>query len=89
MKFTKDPRDTNMYSWLDDQAFFFEDNALAYNSHDWGIDPAKFETDNGLREMFELTAISNLPDTGVAFSASMEGKKYPFFGTQFHPEMTS
>jgi hypothetical protein len=38
--------------------------------------------------MFELTAISYLPD-GTPFSASMEGKKYPFYGNQFHPEVTT
>jgi len=54
---------------------------MAYNSHDWGIDPKKFETDEGLREMFEVTAVHHLPDTGAVFVASIESKKYPFFGT--------
>jgi gamma-glutamyl hydrolase len=35
--------------------------------------------------MFEVTAISYMPD-GRPFVASIESKKYPIFGTQFHPE---
>jgi gamma-glutamyl hydrolase len=62
---------------------------MTYNSHDYGIDPSKFETDEGLKSMFEVTALHHLPDTGAAFVASIESPKYPFFGTQFHPEMTS
>ena len=63
---------------------------MTYNAHTYGIDPSKFETDAGLKEMFELTSVSYTTETnGKAFAATIEGKKYPFFGTQFHPEMTS
>lgn len=60
----------------------FEDNAMTYNSHTWGIDPEKFETDAGLKEIFEVTAISYMPEPdGRPFVASIESKKYPFLGT--------
>jgi len=63
----------------------FEDHNITWNGHNWAVNPASFETDAGLKEMFEVTAISYMPD-GRPFVASVEGKKYPFFGTQFHPE---
>jgi len=69
-----------MYGWLKDEAFLFEDHKMTYNAHTWGIEPAKFETDSGLKAMFEVTAISHLPD-GRPFVASVESRKYPFFGT--------
>jgi gamma-glutamyl hydrolase len=62
---------------------------LTYNSHQWGVDPSVFETDAGLKEIFEVTSVSYLPDNGKPFVASVESHKYPFFGTQFHPEKTS
>lgn len=80
LEFVKDPRDTQMFGWLQDQAFFFEDHAMTYNSHHWGIDPSIFETDAGLKELFEVTSISYLPD-GRPFVATIESEKYPFFGT--------
>jgi len=60
---------------------------MTYNSHHWGVDPKQFETDAKLKEMFDVTSISYLP-TGEPFVASIESTKYPFFGTQFHPEKT-
>jgi len=61
---------------------------MSYNSHTWGVDPAKYETDPGLKEMFEVTAISYMPEPdGRPFVASVEGKKYPILGTLYHPEI--
>ena len=79
-----------MYSQLQDVAFLFENHNYTYNGHNWGINPEKFETDPGLKESFTVTAISYLPEPdGRPFVASIEGKKYPFYGTLFHPEMAS
>ena len=89
LKFTKDPRDTKMYGWLQDKAFAFEDHNMTYNAHNYSIDPEKFKTDKGLREMFDVTAISYLPSDGRPFVASVESPKYPIFGTQYHPEKTT
>ena len=37
--------------------------------------------------MFTLTSVSFEPEAPhLPFTASMESEKYPFFGTQFHPE---
>lgn len=53
---------------------------MLYNSHHFGVNPKKFETDAGLKETYEVTAVSLLED-GRPFVASIEGKKYPFYGT--------
>ena len=59
------------------------------NSHSYGLDPAKFDTDEGLGGMFKLTSISYEPEGEQRpFTATMESDKYPLFGTQFHPEKT-
>lgn len=89
LHFVADPRDSQMYGQLQDVAFLFENHNYTYNGHNWGINPKRFETDPGLKAMFDVTAISYLPDDGRAFVASIEGKSYPFFGTLFHPEMAS
>jgi len=78
-----------MFGWLNDDAYYFEEKPLTYNAHTYGIDPTKFESDKSLNEMLQLTSVSYIPETNQAFAATFEGKKYPIFGTQFHPEMTS
>ena len=69
-----------MYKDLGDHSLYFEKYNLTYNHHNWGINPDFFETDEGLKEMFIVSAISRLDD-GTPFTASIEGKKYPFYGT--------
>lgn len=80
LEFVKDPRQTQMYGWLQDEAYFYQRKKMLYNSHHFGANPEKFETDPGLKETFEVTAVSRLED-GSPFVASIEGKKYPFYGT--------
>jgi len=59
----------------------FETEAMTSNNHGYGVDPEKYTTDPGLAEMYELTSISYEPDRPFRpFAASVEGKKYPFFG---------
>ena len=53
---------------------------MLYNSHHYGVNPEKFKSDKGLNSMYEVTAVSLLED-GSPFVASIEGKKYPFYGT--------
>mmetsp|Transcript_9282 Transcript_9282/g.7083 ORF Transcript_9282/g.7083 Transcript_9282/m.7083 type:complete len:187 (+) Transcript_9282:465-1025(+) len=90
LEFVVDPRDTKMYGSLGDEAFFFEDHQFTYNSHHWSINPETFETDEGLKSMFHVTAISYMPEPdGRPIVASVESEKYPFFGTQFHPEKST
>ena len=68
-----------MYGWLEEEAYFFEDHALTYNSHAHAIDPNYFETDENLSKLYTLTAVSYL-DENTPFTASFEGKDYPIFG---------
>lgn len=89
LKFTRDPRKTRMYAPLGLKAFEFEKKNLTYNSHTWAVAPELFETDKGLADFWDLTAISTIPGNGTAFAASIEAKKYPIFATQFHPEKPS
>jgi len=70
-----------MFGLLNNMAYFFEDHNLTYNSHTYGVDPSKFKSDPNLRSMFEVTSVSYLPEIHKPFVASIESKKYPFFGT--------
>jgi len=46
------------------------------------------ESDKKLKEFWDVTSISLMPN-GTEFTASIESKNYPIFGTQFHPEKPS
>lgn len=85
ISFDQDPLETQMYSGLGEKALEFEIDPILFNHHDFGVDPAKFLSDEGLASMFDLTATS-VNEDGQAFTASMESSSYPFMATQFHPE---
>ena len=71
-----------MFGELGQEAYQFATNAMTLNSHNWGVDPIKFITDPGLASMYRLTSISYEPEgEHKPFAATVEGKKYPFFGT--------
>jgi gamma-glutamyl hydrolase len=74
-----------MYEGLGEKAQEFSTNNFTYNSHRFGIAPETFKTDSALKNFWDVTAHSLMPN-GTAFVASIESKQYPFFGTQFHPE---
>ena len=76
-----------MFSGMGADADLLTTEAMLLNSHTWGVDPLLFETDAKLKSMFQVTSISYEPEGKKrAFTATMESEKYPFFGTQFHPE---
>lgn len=87
LDFIGDPTSSKMFGDLGFKAEGFHDYAVALNSHSFGLSPDKFKTDAGLAEIYHPTSISYTPDAeSLPFVASMESSKYPFFGTQFHPE---
>eukprot|EP00355_Strombidium_rassoulzadegani_P000610 CAMPEP_0168612848 /NCGR_PEP_ID=MMETSP0449_2-20121227/3135_1 /TAXON_ID=1082188 /ORGANISM="Strombidium rassoulzadegani, Strain ras09" /LENGTH=247 /DNA_ID=CAMNT_0008653439 /DNA_START=217 /DNA_END=960 /DNA_ORIENTATION=+ len=88
LAFTKDPRQTRMFEGLQDLSWEFASHNFTYNSHRFGISPLTFQTDLGLNEFWDVTSVSLMPN-GTAFTASIEAKNYPIFGTQFHPEKPS
>jgi len=74
-----------MYCPMGLEAFNLQSGNYTLNSHQYSIPPETFRTDEGLKEMWDVTAVSYDADN-KPFVASIEGKKYPFMATQFHPE---
>lgn len=92
LQFVKNPLKTRFYESLGVKALEFVKGNFTYNSHSWGLDPKKMESDKDLSAFWDLTAISYIPNNGThprSFVASIEAKKYPIFGTQYHPEKPS
>ena len=75
-----------MFHDAGDKAKLFTEIPSSFMSHTWGIDPAKFKTDEGLAKMFTMTSTSTDCIHDSTFVSSMESPDYPFQGVQFHPE---
>ncbi len=53
---------------------------MTFNAHSFAISPEYFESDQSLREFWDVTSLSYMPN-GTAFVASIEAKEYPIFAT--------
>mmetsp|Transcript_24645 Transcript_24645/g.38315 ORF Transcript_24645/g.38315 Transcript_24645/m.38315 type:complete len:193 (+) Transcript_24645:282-860(+) len=88
LDYTEPPMKTRMYGGMGMGALEYGSHNYTYNSHDLAVGPETYETDAGLKDFWDVTALSYLIN-GTAFVASIEAKDYPFFATQYHPERPS
>ena len=58
---------------------------ITMNNHHMGITPSQFQRISNLTDMFHITS-TNLDRKGRPFVSTIESKRYPIFGVQFHPE---
>lgn len=58
---------------------------IAYENHEMGVPPHHYQEWPELDEWYNI--VSTTKDrNGQEYVSTVEGKKYPFFGTQWHPE---
>ena len=67
-----------MFSDAGEKAKLFEQIPSSFMSHDYGIDPKKFETDKGLAKMFIVTSTSHDTEYDSTFVSTIESPNYPF-----------
>ncbi|XP_066912707.1 gamma-glutamyl hydrolase-like [Clytia hemisphaerica] len=58
---------------------------LTAHFHKYGIEPKTFQSMRKIKDDFQIVATSS-DRKGIEFVSIYEGKKYPFYGLQFHPE---
>jgi len=58
---------------------------VTYNNHQCGITPDHFNNNAKLTSFYDVLS-TNCDKKGVYFVSTIEAKKYPFYGVQWHPE---
>jgi gamma-glutamyl hydrolase len=64
---------------------YLENHKSCNNNHEYGISPAEFDRNEHLRRFYNILATS-VDDNGREYVAAIEGKYYPVYGVQWHPE---
>lgn len=59
---------------------------LTGNFHHYGVEVKKFNENKNLHSFFYLLS-TNVAENEAHFVSTVEGKKYPFYGVQWHPEV--
>lgn len=64
-----------------------EKKDLMFFFHHYGISVEGLQNNSALSSFFKITSTAKSKD-GKTFVASIEGKRFPFYGVQYHPEKT-
>ncbi|XP_057291728.1 gamma-glutamyl hydrolase-like [Hydractinia symbiolongicarpus] len=64
-----------------------ETKLITSHFHKYSVTPGFFKRSSKLNSFFDILATSS-DRNGTKFVSVIEGKKYPFYGIQFHPEKT-
>ncbi|KAG5840492.1 hypothetical protein ANANG_G00189390 [Anguilla anguilla] len=56
------------------------------NFHHYGVTEKDFRGNEKLETFFSILS-TNVAENGAEFVSTMEGRKYPFYGVQWHPEV--
>ena len=59
--------------------------SLTFNSHDHGLLVGEYASNPALNGFFRMLSSNDTP-AGQPFVSTMEARRYPFYGTQWHPE---
>ncbi|KAM9744566.1 gamma-glutamyl hydrolase isoform 2-T3 [Menidia menidia] len=59
---------------------------LTGNFHHFGLTVKSFQENEKLRGFFSLIS-TNIAENGAHFVSTIEGKRFPFYGVQWHPEV--
>lgn len=86
--FTAPAWDSRLFRSMSDELFTEVASPLgrlAFNNHGLGIQPDSFRNNTLLREHMNVLSV-DLDRNGKPFVSTVEGKTWPLYGTQWHPE---
>jgi gamma-glutamyl hydrolase len=63
-------------------------DSINYYHHKWAVSPELYTANTRLKDFFDVTAY-NQDSEGTPFVASVEARRYPFYGIQYHPEKSA
>jgi len=65
---------------------YVEENPALYFNHNEGVSPSVFLANERLNKLMKITSKGKPASGGPEFVASAEGREYPIFINQYHPE---
>mmetsp|Transcript_11716 Transcript_11716/g.19046 ORF Transcript_11716/g.19046 Transcript_11716/m.19046 type:complete len:324 (+) Transcript_11716:136-1107(+) len=64
---------------------YLSTKAITMNNHRFGVAPSAFKNNAKLLDFFRVLS-TNVDRNGYEFVSTIEGKRYPVYGAQWHPE---
>ncbi|XP_060737975.1 gamma-glutamyl hydrolase [Tachysurus vachellii] len=87
LNLTSEAQSSRMFASFPPELFkALSEEPLTGNFHHYGITEQVFVGNEKLSSFFTILS-TNKAENGAVFVSTMEGKKYPFYGVQWHPEV--
>ncbi|MCJ8735393.1 hypothetical protein PDJAM_G00246490 [Pangasius djambal] len=87
LNLTSEAQSSRMFASFPPELFkALSEEPLTGNFHHYGVTEQVFVGNEKLSSFFTILS-TNKAENGVVFVSTMEGKKYPFYGVQWHPEV--
>ncbi|XP_030593779.1 gamma-glutamyl hydrolase [Archocentrus centrarchus] len=87
LNLTAEAHSSRMFSGFPDELIkALTQEPLTGNFHHYGITVKTFQENEELQSFFSILS-TNIAENGAHFVSTFEGKKYPFYGVQWHPEV--
>ncbi|KAJ7993951.1 hypothetical protein DPEC_G00260000 [Dallia pectoralis] len=87
LNFTTEANSSRMFEgFSSDIINALSQEALTGNFHQYGVTIETFQNNDKLVSFFSILS-TNKAKNGAIFVSTMEGKTYPFYGVQWHPEV--
>jgi len=85
----EDIKNSKLYKFIPEELFdkYLLKMEFAVHHHQFGIKVKDFQNNDHIKSFFKILT-TNKDLNGEAYISSMEGRNYPFYLTQFHPEVT-
>jgi len=86
LNFQSGARNSRMFRDASEEIYdAFRTQPITMNLHHDGVPPIFFQTNSNLKSFYQLIS-TNADRKGKPFGSSFEGKVFPVYGVQFHPE---
>lgn len=86
LNFSQDYRDSRLFRDIsDDLAKFLSSAPTTINMHRSSVYTSKFKENKNISNFFQILSTNN-DRNGIDFVSTVEGKKYPVYAAQWHPE---
>ena len=79
LKFFVNPLLSKIFKDLAADALIFENHAMTYNYHNYGIGVGDFNGNAAISAFYNIIT-TNVDENGIEYVSVMEAKNYPFYG---------
>ncbi|XP_056233452.1 gamma-glutamyl hydrolase [Seriola aureovittata] len=87
LNLTREAHSSRMFQGFPDELMkTLTQEPLTGNFHHYGVIVETFQENEKLQNFFSVLS-TNVAENGAHFVSTIEGKRYPFYGVQWHPEV--